>query len=152
MIIAQSDVQRFIMQVRSLKQLLVVVLCLCLVCLTTACREGSAAPENIYIADEADNGQTVTMGVGDVLQVMLEENQSTGYSWSVVTNDQEVLQLSDEPAYEVESDAEGAGGEVTWVFDAIGPGTSVLRMVYAVAQETAMEPNATFELTVQVVE
>ena len=140
------------MRVRSLKSLSIVALGLCLVCLTTACRGESTGPENIYIADEADNGQTVTMGVGDVLQVMLEENQSTGYVWSVVTNDEDVLRPSTEPAYEVESDAEGAGGEVTWVFDAIGPGTSVLRMVYAVAQETAVEPNATFELTVQVVE
>ena len=68
------------------------------------------------------------MGVGDVLQVTLEENQSTGYSWNVVTNDEAVLRPSDEPAYEVDSDAEGAGGEVTWVYEAIGPGTSVLRM------------------------
>ena len=113
---------------------------------------GGEGPENVYIADEADNGQSVTMGVGDMLQIMLDENQTTGYLWSIVTNDEGVLALSGEPAYEVESDAIGAGGTKTFLFEAVGPGTSVLRMVNALEQETAVEPVETFELTVQVVE
>lgn len=113
---------------------------------------GSEGPENVYIADEADNGQSVTMEVGDMLQIMLDENQTTGYLWSIVTNDEGVLALSGEPAYEVESDAIGAGGTKTFLFEAIGPGTSVLRMVNALEQETAVEPVETFELTVQIVE
>lgn len=116
------------------------------------CGGGGAGPENVFIADEGDNGQTVTMGVGDVLQVMLPENQSTGYLWAVVTNDEGVLRPSDEPAYEVDSDAEGAGGTRTFLFEAVGAGTSGLRLVNARQQETAVEPAATFELTVQVVE
>ena len=117
-----------------------------------ACGGGGSAPENVYIADEADNGQTVTMATGDVLQVMLSENPTTGYLWAIVTNDEAVLRLSDEPAYEVESDAIGAGGTKTFLFDAVGPGTSVLRLVNARQQETAVEPVATFELTVQVLD
>ena len=113
---------------------------------------GSEGPENVYIADEADNGQSVTMEVGDMLQIMLDENQTTGYLWSIVTNDEGVLALSGEPAYEVESDAIGAGGTKTFLFEAVGPGTSVLRMVNALEQETAVEPVETFELTVQIVE
>jgi predicted secreted protein len=121
-----------------------------LVLTIAACGDG--APENIYIADEADNGQTVTMGVGDMLQVTLRENQSTGYVWSVVTNDEAVLRAGGEPEYEVDSDAEGAGGQVTFTFEAAGPGTSVLRLVNAMTQETAVEPDAIFELTVIVIE
>ncbi len=113
---------------------------------------GDVAPENVFIADEADSGQVVTMTVGDTLQITLDENQSTGYLWGVVTNDEAVLRTSEEPAYEVDSDAEGAGGRKTFVFEAAAPGTSVLRMVNAMSQETAVEPVATFELTVQVVE
>lgn len=140
------------MKVRLWNNLPAIIIIFSLACIITACSGESTDPENVYIADEADSGQTVTMGVGDVLQVALEENQSTDYSWNVVTNDEAVLKQSDKPAYEVDSEAEGAGGEATWVFDAIGPGTSVLRMVYALAQETAVEPAATFDLTVQVVE
>ena len=114
------------------------------------CGGGGAGPENVFIADEGDNGQTVTMGVGDVLQVMLPENQSTGYLWAVVTNDEAVLRPSEQPAYDVDSDAEGSGGTKTFLFEAAGVGTSVLRLVNARQQETAVEPAATFELTVQV--
>lgn len=124
-----------------------------LLCLLSACGGGkNSGPENVYIADEADNGQTVTMAVGDALQVMLPENQSTGYLWAVVTNDEAILRLSDAPTYEVESDAIGAGGTKTFLFVAAAPGTSVLRLVNAREQETAVEPVATYELTVQVVD
>lgn len=120
--------------------------------LLAGCGGGAAGPENVYIADEADNGQTVTMAAGDVLQIMLAENPTTGYTWAVVTNDEAVLRPSDDPAYEAESDAIGAGGTRTFLFDAVGAGTSVLRLVNARQQATAVEPAATFELTVQVVD
>lgn len=109
-------------------------------------------PENIYIAGQEDSGQAVTMGVGDVLQVVLRENRSTGYLWSVVTNDEAILKTDGEPDYVVESDAAGAGGEVTYAFQAVAPGTSMLRMVNAMQQDTAVEPAEVYELTVTVSE
>lgn len=120
--------------------------------LAAACGGGTAGPENVFIADEADSGQTVTMGVGDALQIMLAENQTTGYLWRVVTNDEAVLESSEEPSYEVDSDAIGAGGVKTFMFRAAAPGTSVLRLVNARDQDTAVEPSRVFEITVQVVE
>ena len=51
--------------------------------LLSACG-GAAGPENVYIADENDNGQTVTMGAGDALQISLPENRSTGYILSLI--------------------------------------------------------------------
>jgi predicted secreted protein len=132
-------------------KLLRLIILMALMTLPAACR-GAQGPENIYIADEEDSGQTVTMGVGDALQVILRENRSTGYLWSVVTNDETILALSGEPEYVVDSDAEGAGGAVTYLFEAVAPGTSVLRMVNAFQQETAVEPAELFELTVIVTE
>lgn len=111
---------------------------------------GDAGPENVYIADGADNGQTVTMAAGDMLQLMLAENPTTGYTWAIVTNDEAVLAPSGEPAYEVESDAIGAGGTKTFMFQAVAPGTSLLQLVNARPWETAVEPAETFQLTVQV--
>ncbi len=132
---------------QSLKFLLSVLLLF----LLSACGGGGATgPENVYIADEADNGQTVTMAVGDMLQLMLAENPTTGYTWAIVTNDEAVLAPSGEPAYEVESDAIGAGGTKTFMFQAVAPGTSLLQLVNARQWETAVEPAETFQLTVQV--
>ncbi len=113
---------------------------------------GGAGPENVYIADEDDNGQSVTMSVGDMLQLMLAENPTTGYTWAIVTNDEDVLAPSGEPAYEVESSAIGAGGTKTFMFQAVAPGTSVLQMINAMQWETPVVPAETFELTIQVVE
>ena len=73
--------------------------------LLAACGGGATGPENVYLADEDDNGQTVAMGVGDALQITLPENRSTGYVWSVVTNDETVLRPTDEPAYVIEGEA-----------------------------------------------
>lgn len=119
--------------------------------LLAACGGGNEGPENVYIADNADNGETVTMAVGDVLQLMLEENPTTGYVWNIVTNDTAVLRESEEPAYEVESDAIGAGGTKTYLFEAVGTGTSVLRLINSRSQDSAVDPAEVFELTIQVV-
>ena len=93
------------------------------VVLLVACGGGDAPPENVYIADENDNGQTVTMGAGDALQISLPENRSTGYIWSIVTNDEAVLRPTDEPSYAIEGEPlPGAGGRVTFHFTAVGAG------------------------------
>ena len=119
--------------------------------LAVAC-SGRTGPENVYIAGEEDSGRTVSLRLGDALQVMLQANESTGYAWSVVTNDETVLQLRDAPTYEVDGDAEGASGETVFLFDAVGPGTSRIQMVYAFQEEGAVDPDRTFELSVEVVE
>ena len=112
---------------------------------------GATGPENVYIADENDNGQTVTMAAGDALQFSLPENRSTGYLWSVVTNDEAVLQPTDEPAYAIEGESmPGAGGRVTFTFTAVAPGEVSLQLINARPAETAVEPADTFALLVRV--
>jgi len=119
--------------------------------LLSACTGQSGGPENVFLADENDNGQSVTMSTGDALQITLPENRSTGYVWSVVTNDESVLRPTDEPAYEIEGEPlPGAGGRVTFTFAAAGPGAVTLRLINARPQETAVQPVSTFELNVQV--
>ena len=119
--------------------------------LVTACGGDGGSPENVYIADENDNGQAVTMAAGDVLQLSLPENRSTGYVWSVVTNDEAVLRPTDEPAYVIEGEAmPGAGGRVTFYFTAASPGTVTLQLINARPQETAVEPVQTFAMAVEV--
>ena len=99
--------------------------------LLSACG-GAAGPENVYIADENDNGQTVMMGAGDALQISLPENRSTGYIWSIVTNDAAVLRPTDEPSYAIEGEPlPGAGGRVTFYFTAVAAGeVSLLSLIH----------------------
>lgn len=112
---------------------------------------GSAGPENVYIADENDNGQMVTMGAGDALQISLPENRSTGYIWSIVTNDEAVLRPTDEPTYAIEGEPlPGAGGQVTFYFTAVAAGEVSLQLINARPAETAVEAVETFALLVRV--
>lgn len=118
--------------------------------LLSACG-GSVGPENVYIADENDNGQTVTMGAGDALQISLPENRSTGYVWSIVTNDEAVLRPTDEPTYAIEGEPlPGAGGRVTFTFTAVSAGEVSLQLIDARPAETAVEAAETFALLVRV--
>lgn len=118
--------------------------------LLSACG-GAAGPENVYIADENDNGQTVTMGAGDALQISLPENRSTGYIWSIVTNDEAVLRPTDEPTYAIEGEPlPGAGGRVTFYFTAVAAGEVSLQLINARPAETAVEAVETFALLVRV--
>ena len=120
--------------------------------LLSACG-GAAGPENVYIADENDNGQTVMMGAGDALQISLPENRSTGYIWSIVTNDEAVLRPTDEPTYAIEGEPlPGAGGRVTFYFTAVSAGEVSLQLINARPAETAVEPAQTFALAVRVTE
>jgi predicted secreted protein len=124
---------------------------LVLMALLAACGGAASGPENVYIADENDNGQTVTMAAGDALQISLPENRSTGYVWSIVTNDEAVLRPADEPAYVIEGEPlPGAGGRVTFTFTAVGAGEVSLQLINARPAETAVEPVQTFALSVRV--
>ena len=119
--------------------------------LVAACGGANSTPPNIYIADENDNGQTVSMAVGDALQLSLPENPSTGYVWSVVTNNEAVLRPDEDPAYTpVGTVMPGSGGRVTFSFTAIAQGNVNLQLILARPQETAVEAAETFALAVSV--
>ena len=99
-----------------------------------------------------DNGTSVTLAVGETLELVLTSNPTTGYSWSAA----EVpacLEQEGEPEYD--SDAPpgmmGAGGEDTWRFTAAEPGEGTLRLEYTRPWESAEEaPVETYEVDVVV--
>jgi inhibitor of cysteine peptidase len=101
--------------------------------------------------DDADNGGSVTLAAGDSLEVVLESNPTTGYSWRLV----EIPDcLEQEGDAEYDSDAApgmvGAGGEETWVFTAVEPGEGSLTLEYTRPWEEESDPAGTFEIEVVV--
>lgn len=130
-----------------------IVVASCLLAVLTACGGRKSPSTYVYVAYEADSGRSVTMRAGDELRVILAENRSTGYLWSVVTNDEDVLAQDGDPSYVVKGNAIGAGGEATFTFRAAGPGTSALLMINARPSSTeAVTPDRTFTLSVDVIE
>ncbi len=113
----------------------------------TAC---SAAASPLVVGPE-DHGQTVTLQVGQTLEVRLPANPTTGYEWQVREVDDAVLQTLGEPQFVAEdSERLGAGGVQVWRFQAQAVGTTTLDMVYVRPWETDTPPAERFYLTVTV--
>jgi len=99
---------------------------------------------------EKDSGRTVGMKTGDVLEVTLPANPTTGYVWAVAECGENLKQLS-EPEFESASPGlPGAGGKETFRFQALQPAKTVLKLAYRRPWEKNARPAATFEITVRV--
>ena len=99
--------------------------------------------------DEGADGTAITLAVGDVLNVALPGNPTTGFTWEVTAVDGAILSAAGEPAFEVESTLVGAPGTMTFSFDVLATGTTRLEMVYHRTFETE-SPTETFTVTVTV--
>jgi inhibitor of cysteine peptidase len=83
----------------------------------------------LHQLDESDNGRTVVLRSGEMLRIVLPENATTGYRWTVEQWDREVAgPVAEAPQYPPGS-AVGAGGHVEFLFKAgkSGFGEIVLR-------------------------
>ncbi|MBU1877729.1 MAG: protease inhibitor I42 family protein, partial [Chloroflexi bacterium] len=101
---------------------------------------------------QSNSGQTITLNKGDVLQVTLDCNPSTGYSWRVVQINNAVLVPEGDGEYQPGAGAErvGAPDQCTFRFHAVGSGTSTVKLGYKQWWDAQMAPDPVFEVTVTV--
>ena len=118
---------------------------------------GCATRERIVTVTESENGSTVNIGTGDRLRVELPSNPSTGYSWQTMELNSWVLARTKRPEFTpdwvVGADRQrmvGSGGKLTLEYEAIGAGTSPVKIAYSRPWETNAAPAKTFQLTVVV--
>ncbi|MGB7877414.1 MAG: protease inhibitor I42 family protein [Ilumatobacteraceae bacterium] len=76
-----------------------------------------------------DSLSEVSLGVGDQLDVRLESNPTTGYSWELGPLP-DGLQLVSSDFEEPGGSLVGASGTQLFVFDVVGPGNGILRFEY----------------------
>ncbi len=79
--------------------------------------------------DASDSLSDVSLDVGDQLEVSLEANPTTGYSWELGLLP-EGLELVSSEFEEPGGSLVGAPGMQLFVFDAVGAGTGTLRFEY----------------------
>jgi len=101
---------------------------------------------------EEDNGSIVTVIVGDIIQIQLEGNPTTGYSWGTENLDTNLLEMIGEPAFEANSKLKGSGGIYTFTFNALAPGVIQLRLKYFRSFEENVPPVQTFEVSLDIQE
>ena len=111
-----------------------------------ACNSGSGV-----VIDEDADGTTVTLAVGDTLEVALQGNPSTGFIWEPEGLDETMLRWTGVRRFEPESTLVGAPGTIRLTFEGMAPGSVVLELVYHRSFET-VDPADTFTVTVIVEE
>ncbi len=101
---------------------------------------------------ESNDGQTSTIKVGGKVVVELDANPSTGYTWEVAELDTSILKQVGETEYKSSSPnpMPGSGGTQTLRFEAVGPGTTTVKLVYHRPWETNVAPIKTFTINVTV--
>lgn len=119
-----------------------IIACLLTIMLLTAC-------SSIQKLDKNANGETITLSTGEQIQIKLEGNITTGYSWQVMSLEETILAPNGEPEYQSESNLAGAGGEFTFTFTAKSPGETHLELGYLRPWEDEA-PLETFKITVVV--
>ena len=78
---------------------------------------------------ESDSGSEVTAAVGDVIDVALEENPSTGYTWELAGLPDVLEPIGDE-YIEPETDLVGAPGTRELSFEVVSEDAGILRLEY----------------------
>ena len=130
----------------SLRAWLALVIGVVLVSVIATVAFAQDAPEPKKLT-EKDAGTTVQLKPGDLVEISLAGNATTGYSWGVVGVDENVLKQVGDWTYKPDSDKVGAPGMYTLTFQAVDAGTTDLALGYKQWWNTEMQPEKTFEIT-----
>ena len=98
-----------------------------------------------------DNGKSVSVSLTEKLSVTLPGNPTTGYRWDLAEISSGVLNTNSESAFAADSTMLGAGGKFTFLFTAVQPGTTGIKLIYHRPWEKNVQPLRTFDLTVSVI-
>jgi inhibitor of cysteine peptidase len=115
-------------------------------CGTTA--DAAAGPLKV---GEADNGRTYPVKVGDVIEIVLVGNPTTGFAWTAILTggNAALVEQVGEPAYATDSTLIGAGGTYTFTFRAVNQGQALITLNYARPWEDAA-PEKTFAVNLNI--
>lgn len=105
-------------------------------------------PQTIRL-NQNDDRSSVSLRVGDTLEVELPGNPSTGFSWQTSLPTSPVLVALGQPEFSPDSGAIGAAGRVKLRFQAALTGTVQLSLVYRRSFEN-QPPARTFGVNVTV--
>jgi inhibitor of cysteine peptidase len=99
-----------------------------------------------------NNGKEVTVNQGEVVEVRLEANPSTGYEWEIIQNDAEILTPLGDPKFELPAPTEppivGAPTMQIFQFSAAKAGKANLKLEYRRPWDKESKPLDSFAVTV----
>jgi inhibitor of cysteine peptidase len=119
--------------------------------LTAALLMNSPTQAEPLTANDADNGRTIELNVGQSLVLTLGANPTTGYSWVFDDQSSQIVVREGKPTYNADTPGKGlvgGGGVEQWTFRAVKPGTETLRLDYRRPWEQADAPASRVEFPV----
>ncbi len=108
---------------------------------------GSVGTESdqVVFAGQNDNGGSLELSIGQVLELTLDGNPTTGFEWQPQLTAGGALEQQGDYEFTPSSDAIGAGGQIVFHFVAVAPGDVQLHMVYHQPWDTGTPPAETFD-------
>jgi predicted secreted protein len=99
--------------------------------------EAAQGSVQMQILREQDAGKTVDVPVGDVAEIRLSENPTTGYRWTITQFGEKNCAVVHDQFVAPADKAYGAGGEHIWQLRAIAPGDCEIELIYSRASGNA---------------
>ena len=102
---------------------------------------------------ERNHGDNLTLKINDTLEIRLESNPTTGYSWFLGEQiDNNIISITDPEFIQAKKDKKlvGAGGYEVFTVKAISKGETSIILNYERPWEEEEEPIKTFEITILV--
>jgi inhibitor of cysteine peptidase len=98
--------------------------------------------------DEHASGTEIKLRTGDVVDLCLPENPTTGFKWQFKAQGQPVCAIVAEN-YIAGGNAPGAGGTHHWQIKAIAAGITQIELIHARHWETEAPPAQTFAMKIR---
>ena len=115
--------------------------------LLTGCQTEASKVLNLTIAD---HGRAVSVKKGEPIQIVLEGNPTTGFTWLVDDLDTKVVAVAGTPTYAPSNDAVVRGGTFTFNFIPLTRGQTNMRIIYIRPDERGRDPEKTFAIMITV--
>jgi inhibitor of cysteine peptidase len=126
---------------------LILLILLPVLLITASC---SPAQPDMLVLTEDDASQTVEVAQGEIFQVSLEGNLTTGYNWVMAPQDPMLVEMQGDPEYQEASNLVGSPGTITFTLKAVAPGQTTLHFDYKRPWEETTKPEKTYDVTVDV--
>ena len=102
--------------------------------------------------DERANGNEIELYVGEEFVIILHENPTTGFRWSLVSNGEPACKALGDVYTQPDIHAVDAQGSHCWQFQATQAGIANIALVYQRPWEQAENPAQKFALSVHISE
>jgi inhibitor of cysteine peptidase len=103
----------------------------------------------MVLIDQSQAGQSVDLPLGQVVELRLKENPTTGFSWSFTANGAPNCAVLGD-SFTGGSGQPGQGGEHAWRIKAVRAGPCMIALVYRRPFEQGTAPAQSFEIRIEV--